>query len=161
MVLDTNVKEYKYSIWTKIGCILLALVTFTASAQIIVKTVLSAIYCEDMESSDWTESNAFQNSFSSDLNYIIQNGYSEQMNEDFKKSLTAQKDTVVENAYNQYLKLKSIEKKEWSEDEDYYDPETDEWVNVTTAYFDDEIQVEIKEVKSDVSTTNAIFSINY
>lgn len=161
MVLDTNVKEYKYSIWTKIGCILLALVTFTASAQIIVKTVLSAIYCEDMESSDWTESNAFQNSFSSDLNYIIQNGYSEQMNEDFKKSLTAQKDTVVENAYNQYLKLKSIEKKEWSEDEDYYDPETDEWVNVTTAYFDDEIQVEIKEVKSDVSTTNAIFSIYY
>lgn len=160
MVLDTNVKEFKYSIWTKIGCIILALVTFTASSQMIVKTVISAVYCEDMEGSDWTESGQFQGSFSTDVGYIIQQGYYNEMNEDFKKSLTAQKAAVVEDAYNQYLRLKNAEEKRQSEDVDYYDSETDEWVE-TTSYSDETIRVLIDEVKSKVASTNTSFTITY
>lgn len=160
MVLDTNVKEFKYSIWTKIGCIILALVTFTASSQMIVKTVLSAAYCEDMEGSDWTGSVEFQKFFSTDVGYVIQQGYYNEMNEDFKKSLTAQKDAVVEDAYNQYLRLKNLEERKQLEDVDYYDPETDEWVE-TTSYSDERIRVLIDEVKSKVASTNTSFTIAY
>lgn len=160
MVLDTNVKEFKYSIWTKIGCILLALVTFTASSQMIIKTVLSAAYCEDMEGSDWTESGQFQGSFSTDVGYVIQQGYYNEMNKDFKKSLTAQKAAVVEDAYNQYLRLKNAEEKRQSEDVDYYDSETDGWVETTT-YSDETIRVLIDEIESKVASTNTSFSITY
>ncbi len=160
MVLDTNVKEFKYSIWTKIGCILLALVTFTASVGMVAKTVISAVYCEDMEGSDWTDSGEFQGSFSTNVGYVIQQGYYNEMNEDFKKSLTAQKDAVVEDAYNQYLRLKNLEERKQSQDIDYYDSETDEWV-VTTSYSDETIRVLIDEVKSKVASTNTSFTITY
>lgn len=160
MVLDTNVKEFKYSIWTKIGCILLALVTFTASVGMVAKTVISAVYCEDMEGSDWTDSGEFQGSFSTNVGYVIQQGYYNEMNEDFKKSLTAQKDAVVEDAYNQYLRLKNSEERKQTEDIDYYDSETDEWVE-TTSYSDETIRVLIDEVKSKVASTNTSFTITY
>ncbi len=158
--MDTNVKEFKYSIWTKIGCILLALVTFTASVGMVAKTVISAVYCEDMEGSDWTDSGEFQGSFSTNVGYVIQQGYYNEMNEDFKKSLTAQKDAVVEDAYNQYLRLKNLEERKQSQDIDYYDSETDEWV-VTTSYSDETIRVLIDEVKSKVASTNTSFTITY
>lgn len=163
MVLDTNVKKFRYSIWTKIGCIILALLTFTASAGMIVKTVISAIYCEDMEEgTDWTESGQFQSAFSTDFMYIVQIGYSTQMNEDFKKSLASQKDAVVEEVYNKYLKLKSIEEnnQKAEKEEGYYD-EYDEWVEPTTVSFENEISVEIEEVKSKTSSTNAYFTMYY
>lgn len=161
MVLDTNVKKFRYSIWTKIGCIILALLTFTASAGMIVKTVISAMYCEDMDGTDWTESGEFQGSFSMNLNSIIQNGYYDAMNEDFKKSLASQKDTAVEEAYNKYLKLKTVEESEQIVAEGYYDEDTDEWVEETTVYFDDNIRVEIEEVKSKTTTANAFFTLSY
>lgn len=161
MVLDTNVKKFRYSIWTKIGCIILALLTFTASAQMIVKTVISAVYCEDMEGTDWTESSEFLSSFTNNLNYTIRKGYYDAMNEDFKKSLASQKDAAVEETYNKYLKLKTVEESDQVVAEGYYDEDTDEWVEETTVYFEDDIRVEIEEVKSKTSTTNAFFTISY
>lgn len=161
MVLDTNAKKFRYSLWTKMVCIILSMLTFTISAGMLVKTIISEVYCEDMEGSDWTQGSEFKSTFSMDLNNIIQMGYYNPLNEDFKKSLAEQKDAAVEDAYNQYLKLKSIEEKEASEDVDYYDPETDEWVEVTTVDFDNYIRVKIDEVKAKGVSTNADFLIDY
>ncbi len=161
MVLDTNVKEYKYSIWTKIGCILLALVTFTASVGMVAKTVISAVYCEDMEGSDWTESGEFQGSFSTDVGYIVHHGYSSKLDEDFRKSIKSQKDTVVEDAYKKYLDLKSRYERNLLAEDDYYDEEFDEWVEVTTVEVNEYISVQLEEITAKHISTNTYFEVNF
>ncbi len=161
--MDTNVKEFKYSIWTKIGCILLALVTFAASVGMVAKTVISAIYCENMESSDWTDSTEFQSAFSTDVEYIIRYGYANKLDEDFRNSIKSQKDAVVEDAYKQYLDEKSIyEKNKLAADVgSYYDSENDEWVEYPTFAQNEYLSVDIDEINAKHISTNTTFEMNF
>ncbi|MDE6864427.1 MAG: HAMP domain-containing histidine kinase [Eubacterium sp.] len=154
-------KEYKYSIWTKIGCILLALVTFTASVGMVAKTVFSAVYCEGMDGSDWTDSTEFQNSFSTDAGNIICHGYSDKLDEDFKNSIKSQKDAVVEDAYKQYLDLKSRYERNRLAEDGYYDEDLDEWIVNTTVEINECISVELEEITAKHISTNTNFEVNF
>lgn len=161
--MDTNVKEFKYSIWTKIGCIVLALITFTASVGMIAKTAISIGYCNNMDGSEWTDSGAFQNNFSSDLSDISKIAYYDAMNEDFKKSIISQKDAVVKKAYEKFIEQKKIhERNLLAENGSYYDEINEEWVEMTTVeVIDDYIVVNLDEIKAKHVSTNTAFELAF
>lgn len=160
--MDTNVKEFKYSVWTKIICIVLAVLTFSTSTAMIVRTVTSALYMEtnDDVSSSWTDNHRFQNYFGNDVSSLIELSYYEELDNDFHDALAEQKQAVVDEVYRQYLIKKKQYQSSRIESEEYYDHYVE---NVeTTEAFEDTITVSIGEIAiNDVYTINEDFKISY
>lgn len=131
MALDTNVKEFKYSVWTKIICIVLAVFTFSTSTAMIVRTVTSVLFTEigGGNFSQWTDNYQFKNYFMNDVNSLIELSYREEADNVLQAVLSNEKEDFVERAYIEYLGRKEQyetlkeEYNELPEDNDVFDPE--------------------------------------
>ncbi|MCM1114116.1 MAG: hypothetical protein NC397_01320 [Clostridium sp.] len=75
--MDTNAKKYKYSPITKLLCIILAAITFTAASGLGALTVLSVLYNDTSKNTInvWTDSDEFQNYFSQDISSVFYNSH--------------------------------------------------------------------------------------
>lgn len=109
MVLDTNVKKYKYSVWTKIICILLSFITFVAASGLTVTAIFTAAYvARSSDAKEWTQTSYFENMFINDVNEIVGNSYQSQYNDDIRDVFASRKESAVEEVYKQYLEQKEL-----------------------------------------------------
>ncbi len=109
MVLDTNVKKYKYSVWTKIICILLSFITFVAASGLTVTAIFTGAYvARSSDAKEWTQTYYFENMFFNDVNEIVRISSEGQINEDVRSLLESRKESAVEEAYTQYLEQKEL-----------------------------------------------------
>ena len=109
MVLDTNVKKYKYSVWTKIICILLSFITVVAASGLTVTAIFTGAYvARNSDAKEWTQTSYFENMFINDVNEIVKISYESQINEDVCTLLESKKESAVEEAYKQYLVQKEL-----------------------------------------------------
>lgn len=109
MVLDTNVKKYKYSVWTKIICILLSFITFVAASGLTVTAIFTGAYvARSSDAKEWTQTSYFENMFINDVNGIVGNSYQSQYNDDIRDVFASRKESAVEEVYKQYLEQKEL-----------------------------------------------------
>lgn len=164
MALDTNVKEFRYSIWTKIICIILAVVTFSTSAAMITRTVTSVIFANNHfnqnDDCKWTENYEFMNYFRNDVASVAELSSNEERNNVYLAALANKKKAVVDEAYKQYLLKKAeYDSLQTRSDENYnhYDD-----YETTTFEFTNDITVEIEDIPvSDASTVNEHFTVDF
>lgn len=109
--MDTSAKKFKYSVFNKILCVLICLLTFLGSVWYAVKTVIAVYYDEvgfskNSDLSDWTDSKDFYWLFDDDCRYICSNATRKLDGQELREDLIADKSRIVEDAYKQVLKLK-------------------------------------------------------
>ena len=160
--MDTNVKEFKYSVWTKIICIILAVLTFSASTAMIVRTVTSVLYTETNEEnfSQWTDNHRFQNYFGNDVSSLIELSYYEELDNNFHAALAEKKQDVVDEVYKQYLILKKQYENSRKQSDEYYDHHVE--YETTIAEFISDITVPTGEIPiNDTFNVNPDFTVNF
>lgn len=107
--MDTNVKKYKYSVWTKIICILLSFITFVAASGLTVTAIFTGAYvARNSGAKEWTQTSYFENMFINDVNEIVGNSYQSQYNDDIRDVFASRKESAVEEVYKQYLEQKEL-----------------------------------------------------
>lgn len=158
--MDTNVKEFKYSVWTKIICIVLAVFTFSTSTAMIVRTVTSMLYMEtdgDVFAS-WTDNYLFQNYFGNDVSSLIELSYCEEQDNVYHNELADRKQDVVDEVYRQYLILKK--QYESAHNDEYYDHYVE--YETTTQAFESDIVVQINDIPINTDTVvDETFKLNF
>lgn len=141
MALDTNVKKFKYSPVFKCICVLLSLITFCGSVALASLCTMTYIYNEGERPESYTQSNAFEHSFSSDVGGIANDAYASVMSDDFTEELEQARDSAVSSACEDYLEIgRSVSADEiYSDGADYYYSDDDRFyasilVNVQTSF---------------------------
>lgn len=128
MDLDTNVKEFKYSTFNKILCVILCLVTFIGASGLGILSAMSIADTpydsESMNENDWTNRMSFYRTFRNDANSISSDlTYSLDVN-DITKKLLKNKQKYIDEAYKEVLALRAQAEQEAQNNSEYYD-ETD------------------------------------
>ncbi len=109
--MDTRLKKFKYSLFTKLLCWLIALCTFCLSASFMLQIFINCIvvgfdkyYLNDKKIT-YFESYGFQNRFNQDFSicFNLSTNNAGKLTEGLKK----QKDTVVEDALQKFLDYKA------------------------------------------------------
>lgn len=102
--MDTNVKDYKNSVWVKLACILLALLCFSASAGMIANSVMAYVYWNGTDkSASMYQSEIFENALESDTNAIVRQAVSNSKTAALEKILDSYKSELCDKIYEQYL----------------------------------------------------------
>ena len=138
MVLDTNVKKFKYSTVKKLLCILVCAITFFFALKIGTTTVFTAVYLQDeyytsqnaqsTVLSDWTASRSFYHAFRNDISSIKDLvSYEADIAETNQKLLLA-KQGYIESALKEVEKLKAAatETAKQQQAQQYYDGEDED-----------------------------------
>lgn len=129
MVLDTNVKAFRYSVWTKIICIILCFVSFVGAAGLSLAAVTASIYIAESDNmSSWTDSSMFRQAFLNDTSSIVSNAYSSTRKEEIRKLFNDNRERVLDEAYKQYLEQRVLIKNQ----EIHEEQDSDENAVVTT-----------------------------
>lgn len=141
MALDTNVKKFKYSPVFKCICVLLSLITFCGSVALASLCTMTYIYNEGGRPESYTQSNAFERFFSSDVGGIANDAYSLVVSDDFTEELEQRRENAVSGACEDYLEIsRTLSADEISSDgTDYYYSDDDRFyasilVNVQTSF---------------------------
>jgi len=125
MVLDTNVKEFRYSVWTKIICIILCFVSFVGAAGLSLAAVTTSIYVAESDSmSSWTDSSMFRQSFLNDTASIVSNAYASTRTAQLRKQFEDNRARVLDEAYKQYLEQRGLIKNQETYEEEDIDDNT-------------------------------------
>ena len=138
MVLDTNVKKFKYSTVKKLLCVLVCAITFFFALKIGTTTVFTAVYLQDeyytsqnaqsTVLSDWTASRSFYHAFRNDISSIKDLvSYEADIAETNQKLLLA-KQGYIESALKEVEKLKAAatETAKQQQAQQYYDGEDED-----------------------------------
>lgn len=102
--MDTNVKNFKYTLTCKIICFLLSFITFLAAAGLGVYTAVAEIAKIEDTSVNWYDSELFLSEFARDTLKIKTSAAGAYDLQQFEKRLDEKEEKTVNKVYNDYLK---------------------------------------------------------
>ena len=105
--MDTNVKEFKYSMPKKVICVLLAFITFMVSASLAVVSIGAYGYSDGEIFASYTESNVFSGKMLDYVNGYMQLSAQGVSKESLKKKLEKNRETAIDKGYREYVKFYS------------------------------------------------------
>lgn len=141
MVLDTNVKKFKYSTVKKLLCVLVCAITFFFALKIGTTAVFTAVYLQDEYNTtqdarstvltDWTASHSFYWAFGNDIASVKDLVSNESDTAEITQKLVEAKQDYIASALEEAEKLKAAAAKtaRQQETQPYYDSDNGE--NIT------------------------------
>lgn len=103
MVLDINVKKFKYSSLKKILCILICAVTLLGSISMGINLVFTFEYCGGEEVTNFTESPPFQDEFIRNVVTQVDSVTEDSIMQEHRKDMERHRKTAIDDIYKQYI----------------------------------------------------------
>lgn len=103
MVLDINVKKFKYSSLKKILCILICAVTLLGSISMGINLVFTFEYCGGEEVTNFTESQPFQDEFIRNVVTQVDSVTEDSIMQEHRKDMERHRKTAIDDIYKQYI----------------------------------------------------------
>lgn len=105
--MDTNVKEFKYSMPKKVICVLLAFITFMVSAGLITACIGAYAYCDGEIIENYTDSRTFRNKMVNYETGFMQIATQNLSKETFRGKLEKNREAAVDKGYQEFAKFYS------------------------------------------------------
>lgn len=105
--MDTNVKEFKYSMLKKVICVLLAFITFMVSAGLITACIGAYAYCDGEIIENYTDSRTFRNKMVNYETGFMQIATQNLSKETFRGKLEKNREAAVDKGYQEFAKFYS------------------------------------------------------
>lgn len=152
MVLDINVKKFKYSSLKKILCILICAVTLLGSISMGINLVFTFEYCGGEEVTNFTESQSFRHYFTNDVIDRVSAVTEGDGVQEHKNDMERHRKDAVDDIYKQYISLYNSEFSGLSYDEILnYDLWTYDFTyNVQSVYNSFDFYVTVENLTSDI-----------
>lgn len=150
MVLDINVKKFKYSSLKKIICILICAVTMLGSASMGANLFFTLEYCNGEKVTSFTESQPFSYYFKNDVTKRVNSVTEDELIQAHRKDMEKHREAAVNDIYKQYMSCYKGEFSYWS-DEEFAENSLDGYIysyNVDSVYNEFNFEVTADELTS-------------
>lgn len=160
MDLDTSVKKFKYNVFFKLLCVVLCIITMASAVGICLPAIASIYYNNNTfdlrDEKNWTNTHSFYSLLVNDFFDVSTSLTVELDIADKKEELLAEKDRIVNEAYEQSQRLNTQEKKQNHNYEEYGYYETtvvdysDCYEIVLDGYYVDSIDISSQLTKEEI-----------